>query len=437
MTTPDFTKIWASESPLTPYTFDDDEYLEGWATIGEIPPDRRQFDEWQRLADTKMKWLKDNILGYLLRQNSTEYQVGDIAFSPSLPSSLLLKCTTAGTTASSEPDFSGATEGGTVTDGTVTWTYRNILSGNSGVGVGFIMPYAGTGLQEGWLDCDGSAVSRTMYPDLFAAIGTTWGAGDGSTTFNLPRSEDLVLQGASATNPVGTYKTAGLPNIEGTFSNLTLSGSGYLPFRDLSGALVSETTGTASVLTGSTTASDQNIIAKFDASQSNSIYGNSTTVQPPAACVRYMIKAFDGPTPSSAGIDLTQYAADLANKADRSLSNLTQAGEARFAHVVVDSYYDSTTGDWWRKYADGWIEQGGYTQSITNVGNTPLDTIVNLLLPMADTKYSVSVTGGGSIYTAIDGIINATSFYLYTLNLYNTTATNQYIWRVCGMGASA
>ena len=106
MTTPDFSKIWASESPLTPYTFDDDDYLEGWSVIGEIPPDRRMFDAWQKQADTKMLWLKNNMLGYLLRQNSHVYEVGGIAFSPSLPSYLVLLCSEGGTTAATEPDFS-------------------------------------------------------------------------------------------------------------------------------------------------------------------------------------------------------------------------------------------------------------------------------------------------------------------------------------------
>ena len=41
-----------------------------------------------------------------------------------------------------------------------------------------------------WLECDGRAVSRTTYATLFAAIGTTYGAGDGSTTFNLPDFAD-------------------------------------------------------------------------------------------------------------------------------------------------------------------------------------------------------------------------------------------------------
>lgn len=48
------------------------------------------------------------------------------------------------------------------------------------------LPYAGSTIPGGWLECDGSAVSRTTYAALFAAIGTTWGVGDGSSTFNLP-----------------------------------------------------------------------------------------------------------------------------------------------------------------------------------------------------------------------------------------------------------
>lgn len=172
--------------------------------------------------------------------------------------------------------------------------YWKVFSTGGGVGVGFIMPYAGTGLQEGWLDCDGSAVSRTMYHDLFAAIGTTWGAGDGSTTFNLPRSEDLVLQGASATNPVGTYLQAGLPNIEGEIDGSSLP-AGYQAFGET--GITSSISGAITGIFGTQattgdTGSQTNMLRgfSFDASDSNAIYGNSDTVQPPAACVRFMIK---------------------------------------------------------------------------------------------------------------------------------------------------
>ena len=159
-----------------------------------------------------------------------------------------------------------------------------------GVSVGFILPYGGSTTPDGWLDCDGSAISRTMYADLFAAIGTTWGVGDGSTTFNLPRSEDLVMQGASATNPVGTYKTAGLPNIE-----VSGSDSGVLDTVETvhSSALFTSdavTVSTGRAFSGSANADYDLQYISFDASQSNAIYGNSDTVQPPAACVRFMIK---------------------------------------------------------------------------------------------------------------------------------------------------
>lgn len=54
------------------------------------------------------------------------------------------------------------------------------------VNVGTIQAFGGSTAPDGWLICDGSAISRTLYADLFAVIGETYGAGDGSTTFNLP-----------------------------------------------------------------------------------------------------------------------------------------------------------------------------------------------------------------------------------------------------------
>ena len=51
---------------------------------------------------------------------------------------------------------------------------------------GLIAPYGGSSAPTGWLMCNGQAVSRTTYATLFNKIGTAYGAGDGSTTFNLP-----------------------------------------------------------------------------------------------------------------------------------------------------------------------------------------------------------------------------------------------------------
>lgn len=58
---------------------------------------------------------------------------------------------------------------------------------------GMTMPFAGAAVPKGWLLCDGSAVSRASYPRLYAAIGTTYGAGDGSTTFNVPNLKGRVV----------------------------------------------------------------------------------------------------------------------------------------------------------------------------------------------------------------------------------------------------
>lgn len=68
--------------------------------------------------------------------------------------------------------------------------------------VGAILAFGGTAVPAGYLACNGAAFSRLLYAELFAAIGTTWGAGDGSTTFNVP---DLMGR-----SPMGAGVGAGL-----------------------------------------------------------------------------------------------------------------------------------------------------------------------------------------------------------------------------------
>ncbi len=69
---------------------------------------------------------------------------------------------------------------------------------------GEMVPYAGSTPPPGWLLCNGQAVSRTAYPDLFTAIGTKWGSGDGANTFNVPSMTDRYPYGASSSRPLGT-----------------------------------------------------------------------------------------------------------------------------------------------------------------------------------------------------------------------------------------
>lgn len=81
---------------------------------------------------------------------------------------------------------------------------EQFLAFSTGLPIGFICPFAGTINPGGWLLCNGQAVSRTTYADLFALIGTIFGAGDGSTTFNVPDLRNEFIRGLLAPRTVGS-----------------------------------------------------------------------------------------------------------------------------------------------------------------------------------------------------------------------------------------
>lgn len=166
-----------------------------------------------------------------------------------------------------------------------------LLKGNLQVlvPVGCVQAFAGSTTPDGWLLCNGSAVSRTDYAALFAVVGTTYGTGDGSTTFNLPNLTDKFIQG-NATS--GTVKSAGLPNITGKAGFREQAGSRSVLLA--SEGVFARNTETApdgaytSVPQG--TNSTNASFLSIDASRSSSVYGGSDTVQPPALTMRYIIK---------------------------------------------------------------------------------------------------------------------------------------------------
>jgi microcystin-dependent protein len=101
------------------------------------------------------------------------------------------------------------------------------LTGIQGVNTGLIVPWSDTSTPSGFLNCDGSAVSRVTYAALFAVIGTTYGSGNGSTTFDLPNLSDNIVLGRSPTKALastgGANTVAGTGNISATIGNTTLS----------------------------------------------------------------------------------------------------------------------------------------------------------------------------------------------------------------------
>ena len=263
----------------------------------------------------------DQILG-LARQNSTAYALGAVAFAGSLAPGLVLKCTTAGTTAATEPSLSGVEVGDVISDGAVTWIVQDLLGG--GMYIGAVHPFLQTSIPDGWLSCEnGQEVSRTAYPELWAWVQANapliteaqwqtkaaaqksvgyYSSGDGSTTFRLPRLIGF-FEGVTAAN-VGAFKSAGLPNVTGTIhqnANRTviLGTTGVFAYNDTGAMTLPQSSSTAAGALGTT--------ISFNASRSSAIYGNSTTVQPESVGMVWCVRAF-GAAVNQGTVDITELA---------------------------------------------------------------------------------------------------------------------------------
>jgi len=101
------------------------------------------------------------------------------------------------------------------------------LTGIEGIPTATIVPWSSASVPTGFLECNGSAVSRSTYSALFAIVGTTYGAGDGSSTFGLPNLQDNVAVGKSnnkalaSTGGANTVTSTG--NVAGSTANASLS----------------------------------------------------------------------------------------------------------------------------------------------------------------------------------------------------------------------
>jgi microcystin-dependent protein len=118
----------------------------------------------------------------------------------------------------------------------------------SSVPAGALVPYAGSTAPAGWLLCYGQAVSRTTYAALFSALGTTYGAGDGSTTFNLPDLEGRTVFGKDdmSGSAAGRLNNTGIDGDTANPDGTTLGATGGADRRNITrtGARDNEPTGT-------------------------------------------------------------------------------------------------------------------------------------------------------------------------------------------------
>ena len=176
------------------------------------------------------------------------------------------------------------------------------LTGIEGIPTATIVPWSSASVPSGFLECNGAAVSRSTYAALFAIVGTTYGAGDGATTFNVPDLQDNVAVGKSGTKALastgGANTVTSTGNVGGSTANATLSTDQLASHTHGVNALKSPGSGSGNALfgrqsgagdpgynanaTGSGTGHSHNMSATFS--------GDATSVVQPYLTVIYIIK---------------------------------------------------------------------------------------------------------------------------------------------------
>lgn len=156
---------------------------------------------------------------------------------------------------------------------------------------GMIFPWPGDTPPEGAIVADGRELSRTTYAGLFSIFGTTYGAGDGSTTFNVPDLDGRFIELTTDAGSVGQFVEPGLPNIIGSSAlDTTVEGNSliFLASGAFSRDVVQASGSYASYQSVSSV--QRHGVFDFDASRSNALYGSGAVVQPSAifglACIK-------------------------------------------------------------------------------------------------------------------------------------------------------
>jgi microcystin-dependent protein len=146
---------------------------------------------------------------------------------------------------------------GWVVLGTVDDTAGTFLPTAGGLPAGAVQVFAMNSAPSGWLSCDGSAISRTTYSTLFSAISTTYGTGDGSTTFNLPDLRGEFIRGWDAGRGVDSGRSFGSAQADELKSHnhtvTTLGGASAVRPEDVGAGNVGSKTSTTSSTGGNET----------------------------------------------------------------------------------------------------------------------------------------------------------------------------------------
>lgn len=176
-----------------------------------------------------------------------------------------------------------------------------------GIPSGVVFPFAGSVAPSGYLLCDGTAISRAEYPQLFLTIGTSHGIGDGSTTFNLPDYRGRFLRGVdglAGVDPDKASRTAmsaggNTGNAVGSVQSDAMQGHNHALFRNTTETTFNDTTLRLTADESVGYASQANVYGSWNFTggstadptlAKSSTVGSSTESRPKNVNVNYIIK---------------------------------------------------------------------------------------------------------------------------------------------------
>lgn len=282
--------------------------------------------------------------------------VGDVRFLKGRNNTkYLLECVQEGTTGTEQPTISDNTD---LIDNTAKWGVRKLtkFQESSGLPVGFEYFSTNPNIPAGSIPLFGGEYSREVYSDLWSWVQEQAGylleesvwqeksaanngnvpfysKGDGITTFRVP-SLNCWVKGANGIEEVGSYLSAGLPNITGTiesrphtsgntqYGGAVVGASGAFKFTKMT----STTTNTGCAESSTKSGND---VTTFSAQTSNPIYGNSDTVQPKSIVGMWLVKAY-GTVTNVGSTDVANIAQGLTELENRILGIFNSAG-----HLVL------------------------------------------------------------------------------------------------------
>ena len=303
----------------------------------------------------------------------------------------------------------------------------------AGLPLGHIFAWPFPTAPDGCIILNGSTYDRTLYADLFVYVKskgwtkteTEWqnialanngfcpwySEGDGSTTFRTPKFAPYQKL-ALASGDAGKYYSAGLPNITGAAGDL-LWNTHIPPFSNGSFSYGGMGDGQWAWI-GSGEFWSGSAKLYIDASRSNSIYGNSTTVRPESHDWIVCVVAFG--TATNVG------SVDVANV-------MSAVGQVQANAHVVETWKSGNGSSWYRKWSDGFIEQGQGGVTVTKVPKT-----ITFNQPFTSSTYQLitEIHGVGSNSYGEGVSIQTKRTTSFVCHGHNATDTTSVTWYACG-----